>query len=44
MNMPGAQPNGLHPLEFVINGEASVGAWEKPGPLQLHAPNGGNLT
>ena len=31
-------------LEFVINGEASVGAWEKPGPLQLHAPNGGNLT
>ena len=24
-------------LEFVINGEASVGAWEKPGPLQLHA-------
>ena len=31
-------------LEFVINGEASVGAWEKPGSLQLHAPNGGNLT
>ena len=31
-------------LEFVINGEASVGAWEKPGPLQLHAPNGGNLS
>ena len=31
-------------LEFVINGEASAGAWEKPGPLQLHAPNGGNLT
>ncbi len=34
-------------LEFVINGEACVGAWEKPGPLQLHAPhapNGGNLT
>ena len=28
-------------LEFVINGEASIGAWEKPGPLQLHAPNGG---
>jgi len=24
-------------LEFVINGEASVGAWEKPGPLQLGA-------
>ena len=31
-------------LEFVIDGEASVGAWEEPGPLQLHAPNGGNLT
>ena len=31
-------------LEFVINGEASAGAWEKPETLQLHAPNGGNLT
>ena len=34
-------------LEFVINGEPPVGAWEKPGPLQLHAPhapNGGDLS
>ena len=31
-------------LEFVINGEASAGAWEKPGPLPTPRPNGGNLS